>query len=43
MSILKEYDIIDVLGEGTFGVVRLGRDKVTGDKFAIKILEKKKN
>ncbi len=42
MSILKEYDIIDVLGEGTFGVVRLGKNKVTGDKFAIKILEKKK-
>ena len=42
MSILKVYDIIDVLGEGTFGVVRLGRDKITGEKVAIKILEKQK-
>ena len=35
--ILKEQ-----LGEGTFGYVRLALNKQTGEKVAIKILEKKK-
>ena len=33
---------IDNNGEGTFGVVRLFQDKKTKEKFAIKILNKKK-
>ena len=42
MSILDSYEILSVIGEGTFGVVRLGKVKATGEKVAIKILEKKK-
>ena len=42
MNILEDYEIISVLGEGTFGVVKLGKDNITGEKVAIKILEKKK-
>ena len=30
------------LGEGTFGKVKLGVQTITGEKVAIKILEKKK-
>ena len=42
MNALKEYEILSVIGEGTFGVVKLGKLKETGEKVAIKILEKKK-
>ena len=42
MNILADYEIICELGEGTFGVVKLGKVKATGEKVAIKILEKKK-
>ena len=42
MNILDNYEILSVLGEGTFGVVKLGKVKPTGEKVAIKVLEKKK-
>ena len=42
MNILEEYEILSVIGEGTFGVVKLGKIKKTDEEVAIKILEKKK-
>ena len=42
MNIHKNYDILTLLGEGSFGSVKLGIDKSTNEKVAIKILEKKK-
>ena len=41
-SILKEYKIHGILGKGTFSIVKLGIDRATGEKVAIKILNKKK-
>ena len=37
-----EFIIGEKLGEGTFGTVRLGTNRQTGEKVAIKILEKSK-
>ena len=42
MNILNNYEILSFLGEGSFGSVKLGIDKSTNEKVAIKILEKKK-
>ena len=42
MNALDNYEILSVIGEGTFGVVKLGEVKSTGEMVAIKILEKKK-
>ena len=42
MNDLDNYEILSIIGEGTFGVVKLGEEKSTGEKVAIKILEKKK-
>lgn len=39
-SSLSEFEILDVLGRGTFGVVKLARHVATGHAVAIKILEK---
>ena len=36
------YQIIDHIGKGSFGVVKLGRNSITKDKVAIKIIDKKK-
>ena len=41
-DIICEFVIKDKLGEGAFGSVRLGINKQTGEKVAIKILEKSK-
>ena len=41
-SILKEYNIHGIIGKGTFSIVKLGIDRLTGEKVAIKILNKKK-
>ena len=41
-DIICEFIIKDKLGEGAFGSVRLGINKQTGEKVAIKILEKNK-
>ena len=37
-----EFVLEQKLGEGTFGTVRLGTNRQTGEKIAIKILEKSK-
>eukprot|EP00009_Paramoeba_aestuarina_P005960 CAMPEP_0201508350 /NCGR_PEP_ID=MMETSP0161_2-20130828/1746_1 /ASSEMBLY_ACC=CAM_ASM_000251 /TAXON_ID=180227 /ORGANISM="Neoparamoeba aestuarina, Strain SoJaBio B1-5/56/2" /LENGTH=362 /DNA_ID=CAMNT_0047902989 /DNA_START=98 /DNA_END=1186 /DNA_ORIENTATION=- len=39
----EDYDIGDVLGSGTFSEVKLGTLKSTGEKFAVKIMEKEEN
>ena len=39
---LKHYEIKKTIGKGTFGTVRLGVHIPTGEKVAIKILEKDK-
>eukprot|EP01102_Stenamoeba_stenopodia_P019877 TRINITY_DN7598_c0_g1_i1.p1 TRINITY_DN7598_c0_g1~~TRINITY_DN7598_c0_g1_i1.p1 ORF type:complete len:522 (+),score=113.56 TRINITY_DN7598_c0_g1_i1:345-1910(+) len=38
----KKYDLRDTLGSGAFATVRLGISRATGEKFAIKIIDKKK-
>jgi len=40
--ILKEYLVKETIGKGTFSKVKLGVNKSTGEKVAIKILEKNK-
>ena len=40
--ILKEYLVKETIGKGTFSKVKLGINKSTGEKVAIKILEKNK-
>ena len=42
MISLDKYENIKYLGKGTFGVVRLYQDKLTKEKVAIKIINKKK-
>eukprot|EP00049_Salpingoeca_infusionum_P017562 m.353468 g.353468 ORF g.353468 m.353468 type:complete len:471 (+) comp16770_c0_seq1:146-1558(+) len=37
---IDDFDMMKVLGKGTFGKVMLGREKTTGELFAIKILKK---
>jgi len=41
MSIFDNYDIKEELGRGAFSVVKLAIQKKTGDKFAVKIIDKK--
>lgn len=41
-SKLGNYIISNTIGEGTFGKVRLGVHSLTGEKVAVKILEKEK-
>jgi serine/threonine-protein kinase Chk2 len=38
----KDYDIREVLGTGNFATVKLAIHKATGEKYAIKIIDKKK-
>eukprot|EP01133_Synstelium_polycarpum_P003627 gene3627-4156_t len=38
----KKYLVGETLGQGNFATVKLGVDKKTGDKFAIKIIDKKR-
>lgn len=37
---LKDYDLLQTLGTGSFGRVRLAREKANGRYFAMKILKK---
>lgn len=39
---IGDYTILKCIGEGTFGKVKLGIHQPTGEKVAIKILEKSK-
>jgi len=39
-AVMENYDIKEKLGSGTFAVVKLCIDKSTGEKWAIKILDK---
>ena len=39
---MKKYEIFGELGKGAYGVVRMGVEKKTSEKIAIKIYEKKK-
>ena len=39
---IGDYTIGKTIGEGTFGKVKLGVHKMTAEKVAIKILEKKR-
>ena len=41
-NILNEYILKDTIGKGSFSKVKLGINKITGEKVAIKILDKKK-
>ena len=41
-NILNEYQIKETIGKGTFSKVKLGINKATGEKVAIKILDKRK-
>lgn len=39
---MGHYDVGKVIGEGTFGKVRLGTHTLTSEKVAIKVLEKER-
>lgn len=39
-GIKKIYDFKETLGSGTFATVKLGVHKKTGEKFAIKVIDK---
>lgn len=39
---MKKYEIFGQLGKGAYGVVRMGVQKKSGEKIAIKIYEKKR-
>ena len=39
---LSDYSIKETIGKGTFSIVKLGINKKTQEKVAIKILKKKK-
>ena len=41
-NILNDYQIKETIGKGTFSKVKLGINKSTGEKVAIKILDKRK-
>jgi len=36
---MEDFVIIDTLGKGAFGLVKLIQHKVTGKKYALKIIE----
>ena len=40
---LSDYNIKETIGKGTFSIVKLGINKKTKEKVAIKILKKKEN
>ncbi|KAJ4459574.1 putative Serine/threonine-protein kinase Chk2 [Paratrimastix pyriformis] len=41
-GITQSYDIGEVLGSGNFSTVKIGLHRATGQKYAVKIIEKKK-
>ena len=42
MSTIDKYKLIKKIGEGNFGVVKLGKEKTTGREVAIKVIDKNK-
>ena len=42
VSMLSEYIIMELLGEGGFGKVMLGKHRTTGEKVAIKTIDLRK-
>jgi calcium/calmodulin-dependent protein kinase I len=40
LTIESLYDVLELLGQGTFAKVKRGREKKTGDEYAIKIIDK---
>ena len=42
MNRLSQYRMIRVLGEGSFGKVKLAQHKVTGQEVALKIISRRK-
>ena len=40
MNILEDYEILSVIGKGTFGVAKLGKIKGTDEEVAIKLQKK---
>ena len=40
-NVLGDYELLDVLGEGAFGVVKRCRNRATGQDFACKIIQKR--
>ena len=41
-DLLSEYNIMGIIGKGTFSIVKLGENKLTKEKVAIKILQKRR-
>jgi len=41
-ELLSEYNIIKIIGKGSFSIVKLGENKLTKEKVAIKIMQKNK-
>ena len=39
-SLIENYELKNIIGEGNFGKVKLGIFKKTGEEFAIKIIDK---
>ena len=39
-EVLSEYNIIKLIGSGSFSIVKLGENKITKEKVAIKIIQK---
>lgn len=41
-EVIKFYEIFGELGKGAYGLVRMGIDRRTGERVAIKVYEKKR-
>jgi serine/threonine protein kinase len=42
LAFVGRYELLDTIGQGTFGVVRKCRNRETGDMFAVKTILKSK-
>ena len=41
-QILDEYTLNEILGRGAYAIVKLGMNKISSKKYAIKIYDRKK-